>query len=294
MDARPGAGKGLRLFSDFRRLTSHAQDHTHLHTRCEVGVRRTSRRRGSGGQLPRATICDEGIEFCIAMPAGRSKANPRDQYFKAIKENGQGRSMDTLRWTLRHGGVSLRAEDADGHTGFQIAASGGYGGSMEVLLEFLKKLGSFEDLEMSDEDGRTPLMMAAYNGKYDMVKLLVREGKAKLGSKCDKGKTAHDYATERSTPMHAKIATFLDNPKQPDTPEEDEEDEEEARKRVFLASQRVPSQTICNKAQLEKHEAREAAAEETREKLAASEKPVWEEVPPPAASYLRAAARAPF
>ena len=159
--------------------------------------------------------------------------------------------MDTLRWCLRHGGISTRAEDDDGHTGVQIAAAGGYAASMELLLEQVRKVGTPDELEEPDEDGRTPLMMACYNGKLECVKLLVLQGKCKLGAKCDKGKTARQYASDRK---NDKICAFLDDPHKPPTPEEEEEeDEDEAKKRVFAASQRLASQSTAAKQQEEVH-----------------------------------------
>ena len=50
------------------------------------------------------------------------KKDPRKQYFESIKTQ----KIDTLRWCLRHGGVSAKAMDEDGHTGVQIAAAGGF------------------------------------------------------------------------------------------------------------------------------------------------------------------------
>ena len=55
------------------------------------------------------------------MAPKKSKANPRDQYFQSIKSQ----KLDTLRWCLRHGGVSHRAEDDEGHNGLMVAAAGG-------------------------------------------------------------------------------------------------------------------------------------------------------------------------
>ena len=86
--------------------------------------------------------------------------NPRDQYFTAIKQQ----KLDTLRWCLRHGGVTHRSEDEDGHTGLMVAAAGGYAESLGKLIEQVLKIGPPEDMDDVDEDGRTPLMMAAYNG----------------------------------------------------------------------------------------------------------------------------------
>ena len=86
--------------------------------------------------------------------------NPRDQYFTAIKQQ----KLDTLRWCLRHGGVTHRSEDEEGHTGLQVAAAGGFSESLEKLIEQVLKIGPPEDMDDVDEEGRTPLMMAAYNG----------------------------------------------------------------------------------------------------------------------------------
>ena len=98
------------------------------------------------------------------------KANPRAQYFEAIKKD----KLDTLRWCLRHGGISTRAADEEGHTGIQIAAAGGFVGALELLLEHVRRFGEASELEEPDEDGRTPLMMACHNGKLECVKMLVR------------------------------------------------------------------------------------------------------------------------
>ena len=86
--------------------------------------------------------------------------NPRDQYFTAIKQQ----KLDTLRWCLRHGGVTHRSEDEEGHTGLMVAAAGGFSDSLGKLIEQVLKIGPPEDMDDVDEDGRTPLMMAAYNG----------------------------------------------------------------------------------------------------------------------------------
>ena len=73
----------------------------------------------------------------MAPKKGGSKPPPRDQYFKAIREQ----KLDTLRWCLRHGGVSSRTEDADGHTGLQLAAAAGLTEAMEVILDNILKVG---------------------------------------------------------------------------------------------------------------------------------------------------------
>ena len=121
------------------------------------------------------------------MAPKKSKANPRDQYFQSIKSQ----KLDTLRWCLRHGGITTRAEDEDGYTGLQIAAAGGFSNSMEILIEFVRKAGDPKDVEEPDpEQGKTPLMLAAHGGKYECVKLLVLEAKCRFEAKDSEGKPA--------------------------------------------------------------------------------------------------------
>ena len=66
------------------------------------------------------------------MAPKKSKANPRDQYFQSIKSQ----KLDTLRWCLRHGGVSHRAEDDEGHNGLMVAAAGGFDESLRNAQDF--------------------------------------------------------------------------------------------------------------------------------------------------------------
>lgn len=199
---------------------------------------------------------------------GPSKQPPRTQYFNAIREQ----KMDTLRWCLKHGGVSTRTEDEDGHTGVQLAAAAGLSEALDLLLENILKVGTKEDVEEVDEDGRTPLMMAAYNGKLDCVKMLVLKGKAPLATKCEAGKTAMDYAVSRK---HDKVVAFLKDPKAK-VESEDEEDEEDAQKaRVFKASMKLAN--AVNE-QEEVHKRKVEAADALQAALAKAPEPVWEEV----------------
>ena len=194
--------------------------------------------------------------------------NPRDQYFTAIKQQ----KLDTLRWCLRHGGVTHRSEDEDGHTGLMVAAAGGYAESLAKLIEQVLKIGPPEDMDDVDEDGRTPLMMAAYNGKLDCVKLLVLKGKCNLKIKDEKGVDARGYAALRK---HEKIVAFLDNPKAAKSDSEGEEEEEEKPKtRVFKASQQVGISAETRK-QEEAHASKVAAAEALEAELLAAPKPAW-------------------
>ena len=206
------------------------------------------------------------------MPPKRG--NPRSQYFGAIKTD----KLDTLRWCLKHGGISTKAEDDEGKTGIQIAAANGYVGALEILLEHVKKFGTPDEVEEPDDDGRTPLMMACHAGKLECVRLLVLNAKASLTAKCENGKTARMYAEARK---HDKIVTFLNNPNAPPPEEsESEEDEDEKEKRIFKASQKAAGQVTAAQQQQEVHAQRVAAAEALEKALASSAPPIWPEVEP--------------
>ena len=207
--------------------------------------------------------------------APKKKSDPRKQYFDAIRTG----KMDTLRWCLRHGGISVRAENDDGETGIQIAAANGYSEAMQTLIENVRKVGQPADLEETDDEGRTPLMLAALNGKLECARLLVVEGKVKLATKCDHGKTARMYAESRK---HDKVVAFLDNPKAPieESQDEESEDEEEKQKRIFKASQRAANQSTAAAQQEAVHKQRVEAAEALEKALASSAPPVWPEVAP--------------
>ena len=205
------------------------------------------------------------------MAPKKSKANPRDQYFQSIKSQ----KLDTLRWCLRHGGVSHRAEDDEGHNGLMVAAAGGFDESLELLIDQLKRVGELRDVDDPDEEGRTPLMMAAHNGKLDCVRLLVLKAKASLTAKCEAGKTARMYAAARK---NEKVTAFLDDPKEPvEEEEEEEETAEEQKARQFAASKMAGAAQAAAARQEEVHKARVEAAEALEATLAAA-KPVWPEV----------------
>jgi len=109
------------------------------------------------------------------------------------------------------------------------------------------------------------------------VRLLVEQGKVKMDTKCEAGKTARMYAEGRK---HDKIVKFLDNPTKPieDSEEVEEVDEEEeAWERVFKASQKLSTQAAGNK-QDEVYRARVEAAEKLEKELASAAPPVWPEV----------------
>ena len=208
------------------------------------------------------------------------KKDPRKQYFESIKTQ----KIDTLRWCLRHGGVSAKAMDEDGHTGAQSLRPAASPNRRDFNRECAqgRRAGRFRGARRgrphAADDGR------AYNGKLDCCRLLVLQGKAKMTTKCDAGKTARMYAESRKTPAHEKVIAFLDNPTAPPPEEEEDDDEvdeeEEQRKRVFKASQRSAGQATQAAQQEEVHRQRVEAAEALEKALASSAPPIWPEVEP--------------
>ena len=176
---------------------------------------------------------------------------------------------------LRHA-APHRAEDDEGHNGLMVAAAGGFDESLELLIDQLKRVGELRDVDDPDEEGRTPLMMAAHNGKLDCVRLLVLKAKASLTAKCEAGKTARMYAAARK---NEKATAFLDDPKEPvEEEEEEEETAEEQKARQFAASKMAgAAQAAAARQEEVPHKARVEAAEALEATLAAA-KPVWPEV----------------
>ena len=98
---------------------------------------------------------------------------------------------------------------------------------------------------------------------------------ASLTAKCEKGKTACDYAAARK---HDKVVAFLKNPSAPLKVEEEEEEEdaqEKAKARVFKASMKLDAE---KSKQDEVYKARVQAAEELQAHLASAPAAKWEEV----------------
>lgn len=118
--------------------------------------------------------------------------------------------LDTLRWCLLHSGLNVaRIQDDDGHTGMQNAAAMNKVKSMKTILECLQRRRELrEAIDVADDDGRTPLMMAAHNGHVQIVELLVEFG-ANVTRKDARGRTARDYAVAA---RKSRVIEFFDSP----------------------------------------------------------------------------------
>jgi hypothetical protein len=117
----------------------------------------------------------------------------RGQYWTSIMKE----KLDTLRWTMLHSGLNVAGlQDDDGHTGLQLAAANDKAKAMLVMLDTLRsKRELVEAIDVPDEAGRTPLMLAAIAGSSKCVDHLLYYG-ASITRKSAEGMTARDYAVK--------------------------------------------------------------------------------------------------
>lgn len=213
------------------------------------------------------------------MP-GKKKPQPRQQFFNAIRDDKATKSLDTIRYCLRHGGVNIRAEDDNGHSAMQIAAVAGKLQVLEVLCDHARQSGQKDVIDIEDEEGRTPLMLAAAKGRVEAVKILSKAG-ASWTAKSEEGLTARDYAAKSGN--SALVAIFDDGiaallrAKEPvdDDDDDDDGDEEKRAKKWRLggidANKQAKKETAI-------HEARLKERDEVEATLGTAPEALWPEV----------------
>lgn len=124
-------------------------------------------------------------------------------FFDAMRKQ----KLETVRWSMRHGGQQVSTRDDDNMTCLMVCAYEGKSRSLGEILEFLgrqnsKRGGSsrseageaVDGLELANDDGHTALMLACKAGKKECAALLVKYGaNLKTKNTADGGKTARDY-----------------------------------------------------------------------------------------------------
>ena len=97
-----------------------------------------------------------------------------------------------VNWLIKRPGVNINLKDDNGRTPLMRATERGH----ETMV---KQLLTHHDIEIDsmDNDGRTALSRAAQGGHKELVQLLVERGDVKAGSKDKEGRTPLLYAAER-------------------------------------------------------------------------------------------------
>jgi len=144
------------------------------------------------------------FERCVAAQGKKGGGGDKvGAFFSAIRSE----KLDTVRYSLTHGALSVTIEDDEGHTPLVLAAAAGKHRSLEQMLQILQRQRVLRDyVDIRDEEGRTPLMFAAANGNVSCVEVLAEFG-ASQTAKCEKGNTARDYAVKKG---RDKVLEFFD------------------------------------------------------------------------------------
>ena len=105
--------------------------------------------------------------------------------------------LDTLRWVLLHSGINTaRLQNDEGLTGLQVAAMGDRAKAILVILDVLRQKRELaEAIDVPDDAGRTPLMLAAAAGAAKSVDHLLYYG-ASQTARSEEGLTAREYAVK--------------------------------------------------------------------------------------------------
>merc|ERR1711865_783281 len=171
---------------------------------------------------------------------GGGSGDKRESFFAALRSQ----KLDTIRYSLSHGGVPITAEDEEGHRCLEICATYGKDKALDQILQILdRQRGLREYLDMVDEDGRTALMMACHKGQLACVQVLCKYN-ASLTKKCNKGKTAGDYA--QSGGKQSVIDYLAPESSDEDDGAEGEDDGLTAGERRRLKKKELDEKSFCN------------------------------------------------
>ena len=213
--------------------------------------------------------------------------NKREKFLESCRKQ----KLDTVRWSLGAGGQSPSVRDDDGYTAIMIAAAGNLHKVLRMLVDHTRKTREREQMDLRDGagDGRTALMMAAAHGHEESCQELLDAG-CNFKLKCDRGKTASDYAQKAG---HDALAARIN--RGGESEEEDTDDEEQEVELDAPEGETATQRSKRKKKEMEakerrgavdEHAANEAArlkAIEDSENAAAANKrerphPVWSEV----------------
>lgn len=161
---------------------------------------------------------------------GGSAASKMDAYFEAV----MNQKLPTVRWSLSNiGSLEASSRTPEGYTAFHVAAASGKAKALEMIVSFYARKRALREkgwIELTDAEGRTPIMLAAARGALDCVEVLLEVedkhfkggGEALLLQTDPAGKTARDYAVRKQKSNVVEAIDYFLNP-----PEEEDDDGEE-------------------------------------------------------------------
>eukprot|EP01112_Ceratiomyxa_fruticulosa_P020777 TRINITY_DN7174_c0_g1_i1.p1 TRINITY_DN7174_c0_g1~~TRINITY_DN7174_c0_g1_i1.p1 ORF type:complete len:220 (-),score=58.76 TRINITY_DN7174_c0_g1_i1:356-1015(-) len=161
------------------------------------------------------------------------------QYFTSLRTG----KIPSMIWSLRYGGVNITTRDEKGFTGLHIAAND-RPKVLDSLLDYLKRSRELEYVDINDNFGRSPLIIAAIKGSFPCVRMLVDFG-ADYKKHSEEGLTAEEYAKKHG---FKEIAEFLKDPEgykareqakaEAEASLEDDKDDKKDKKYKFLAPEK--------------------------------------------------------
>ena len=161
---------------------------------------------------------------------GGSAASKMDAYFVSVM-NGK---LPTVRWSLSNiGSLQASSRTPDGATAFHVACAAGRHKALDMVMNFYARKRALREkgwINLPDQDGRTPLMLAAARGSVECVEVLLEVedkhykggGMVLLNMKDPSGKTARDYAVRKQKNKVVEAIDYFLSP-----PEEVEDNGEE-------------------------------------------------------------------
>jgi ankyrin repeat protein len=147
---------------------------------------------------------ETGHEAMVALLMSQgAEADITNQYGETLLMLGAvGGHLGVVKMLLQHmGGQGLDQTDYEGRTALYCAVWGGH----EEMVAFLMSQGA--QLEITDQTGMTPFIMAACNGHVGVVKMLLHHmGGLRLSEADIYGRTALHHAAQKG---HGEILAFL-------------------------------------------------------------------------------------
>lgn len=135
-----------------------------------------------------AVLKDDTLMVKEAIKNG-ADINARDKYGASpLMTAARWGNIPMVQFLLRNGATPDQPRSEAGRTALHVACA--YYGGMQICKALIA---SGADVNAVTQKGETPLMLAATNGKADVVELLLQQGADKQ-KKDNSGKTALDYA----------------------------------------------------------------------------------------------------